>query len=218
MIDYIFNELDQDTRKDMESHLTTCENCRNTAEETQNAVAFMRKMEEKDPPRLLYFKNKKNVIIEFLNQKSIFALAACILLVLTAFMLVKFYEINSPHDNAMNQNSPLRKSEAETMISKALNDYSGKQNILINSQFQQLEKKLVNNQNQQLTVFKDSMNKHTQDFINTALNTNENEHINDLKQVADTIQKMHQRNQLEQAQTNEILNYLINASEKRKKY
>lgn len=212
MIDYIFNELDQESRKYFEIHLNACEYCRTAAAETQHAVAFMKKMEEKEPPRLLYFKDKKNVVIEFLNQKSIFALAACILLTLTAFMLVKFYEFNTA------QHTPLAKSEAETMINKALHDYNAKQNIFINTQFQQLEKRIIDNQNQQLVIFKDTMNKHTQDLVHTAFNTRDNEHKNELKQVADTIQKMHERNQLEQAQTNEILNYLINASEKSKKY
>ena len=124
---------------------------------------------------------------------------------------------NLPSQNYTTQTQSIN-PDIDNLLQSTLQQYKKEQMIFLESKLQELESKLTQQQNEQLTFFKNVINQDTHSMIDKYFKVHEQNRIDDLQNVADTILTFQQKNELERAQTYQLLNYLMNASEKKTKY
>lgn len=221
LIDYIFGQLPKHIENEINEHLQTCNFCNSELQEMLDTITVLKSLKEEETPRILYFKRHKNIISKLLQFKSIIAIAACCLIFFNAFILFKLYSEktfnNLPAQNYITKTKSIS-PEINDILNSTLQKYRNEQMMLLQSKLQELESKLTQQQNQQLTIFRNSINHDTKSAIDNYFKVHEQNRIDDLQNVAETILTLQQKNELEKAQTYQLLNYLMNASEKKTKY
>lgn len=207
LIDYLFSELNIKKKEEIENHIEQCETCRVELFEMKATIQLIKNIDEKEPARLLYYKNRK----ENNFWKYISAIAASIIIVSFIFILRIDY-INRKKQIVMKQN------QIDALYNQALKDLEYRNKLLIESKFDELEKKLIDYQNKRFNDFAIEISQQTKDLVNATINQSEQNRINDLRRVSNKIEALNQLNEYERQRTIEILNYLINASARREKY
>src|SRR4030042_2559374 len=202
VIDYIYDELSAKAKTLVEAHLQDCPQCNIELQEMQATLRLMKTIDEEEPARLLYFKEKKSLLSKIFDQKSVLAFAASILIFMNAIILVKFYTASPvtnvpPAENITNN----QQIDTKNLIQETLGNYQKEQNLLMESKFQALENKLMDHQSQQLVLFRDAIDRKTQEMVSATLKVHDDNRVNDLQNVAKTILTMQERNELERAQT-----------------
>lgn len=207
LMDYLFEEIDMETRNKIELHLQKCQACQSEILELKATISLIKSIEEKEPARLLYFRRKNGNSI----WKYLLTAAACFAIAFSLMIIIK----QEPYNN---DKIVMQTDQLNILFNQALKDLEIKNKLLIDAKFQELEKRLIDYQNKRFNVFTDEITKQTKDLIYASLNQNEQNRMNDYRKVSDKIEALNQLNEYERQRTLEILNYLINASATREKY
>jgi hypothetical protein len=221
LIDYIFGELPEDLEKEVNEHLQICQTCNMELDEMLNTIDLLKALKQEETPRILYFKQPNSLFSKIAQFKTLLAVAASVLIILNAFIIFKLYPSNSQLQNALHNRQQQTQSlnpEINKLIEDALEKYKNEQAEFLNIKMKELENRLLQQQNQQLIVFKNAVDKNTRSMMDDYFKVHEQNRIDDLRNVAETIMQLQQQNEYERAKTYQILNYLVNASDKKNKY